>query len=85
MDECWEDEDQRLFYTSLPDLKSLVPMAAWKDSEKVRGGKFDPNRKKGESRAGPKDKGDRKMGNDIAEAIQVKKLSYNVTVTYTTI
>ena len=40
MDECWEDDDQRLFYTDFPDLKSLVPMNAWKDSEKVRGGKF---------------------------------------------
>ena len=34
MDECWEDDDQRLFYTDFPDLKSLVPMNAWKDSEK---------------------------------------------------
>ena len=40
MDECWEDDDQRLFYTDFPDLKSLVPMNAWKDSEKVRGGKI---------------------------------------------
>ena len=40
MDDCWEDDDQRLFYTDFPDLKSIVPMVAWKDSEKVRGGKF---------------------------------------------
>jgi len=44
-------------------------MVAWKDSEKVRGGKYDPKRKKS-AKKGPKDKGDRKIDNDIQEAIQ---------------
>ena len=44
-------------------------MVAWKDSEKVRGGKYDPKRKRDKAK-GPKDKGDRKLDNDIQDAIQ---------------
>lgn len=63
MDDCWEDEDQRLFYTCLPDLKSLVPMNAWKDSEKERGGKHIAKK------SGGKEKGKRKADQDIQEEI----------------
>ena len=61
----------RLFYTSLPDLKVLVPMIAWKDSEKVRGGKFDPKKSKN-SKKGAKEglRGERKLDHDIQEEIQ---------------
>ena len=50
-------------------------MIAWKDSEKVRGGKYDPKRTKKNAKNGPKDKGDRKMANDIQEAIQGHSLT----------
>lgn len=64
MEDCWEDEDQRLFYTSLPDLKSLVPMNAWKDSEKERGGKHDPKK------IDRTNKGNRKADQDLQEEIE---------------
>ena len=73
MDDCWEDEDQRKFYTDFPDLKSIVPMVAWKDSEKVRGGKYKAKKDDG-SKKTSKDtnKGDRKAGAQLAEEIDAQ-------------
>ena len=72
MDDCWEDDDQRLFYTDFPDLKSIVPMVAWKDSEKVRGGKFVAKKKKDEKSGKDANRGDRKAGTEINEEIDAQ-------------
>ena len=76
MDDCWEDDDQRLFYTDFPDLKSLVPMNAWKDSEKVRGGKFAKvtknSMKRDEKPSKDVNKGERKATSEMQEEIDAQ-------------